>query len=1161
MSPSLTLAAVLAAAVGASTVEVPPQVRTAWYWEARGRDDRAAEAWQLVLASGERRDALAAVGAWHARAGRAVEARTLLARLARRWPGTPEAAQLEQAVAVGTRYRALLGRAREAARAGRLEDALARYRELFGPAPPPGALAGEYYDVCAGVAGALAEAVAGLEELVRRVPEHARYKLSLARALTYRSETRLAGIERLEALADDPAVGADASAALHRALAWLPPGQEAEAHVARWLGRHPGDHDLAAVDARQRAGGAVDAGYAALARGNLEAARRRFGEAGADDARALGGLAVIALRERDYGAAKALAERARDLAPADTGSWEATLRTANFWDAVARGRAEIAAGRYDAARALLVEATAQPAADRREVELAMAELDEARGARPEAEARLRVLAAARPRDAVVLRRLVDVLVRGGKAAEALRVNAEVARVAPALAADTRPIRAAELRARATRLRADGDPVGAREALLRARELDALDPWSLHDLAQLALERNDVAEARRLSESLVALAPDLPAARVVQARALARAGDAAGALAALDAISVGARDASVEAFRRVVEVESALGQAAPLPRPAARDRLAWAEARAGGDPDLLAAVARGWRKAGDHRKAAALFRESVQRSARPASSLRLELAAALAERGGADEEVTEMVEALRDDAALSPAERDAARDLAIGIAVRRADALRGRGDVVGAHTALATAMARDPDDARLLAADGRALLASGDAVAARKAFAHALSEDPGSVDARAGAVTVALALHEADEARRIAADGAKGASSDARAQLLLARAEVGRGDDAAAMRALDAARAAPAPPVQVGGEDIPGAVGAEVERIAARHALEWRGELVLRSRDGEGGLGALTEVRAPIAAAVPVGLTGRLLLEATPVTLDAGAPEVGQSDPAARFGSAVAAPGRVQAAGVELRTRWEQRAFSAELGSTPLGFPLRSWTGGVRAIAPAGPLQLALELSQRAVTDSVLSYAGVRDPATGQVWGGVTRDELRVEATWRDGDATRWVSAAAAVLRGTGVPRNAALQASAGADWSVGRVLGVAAHAGFSATVLGYARNLRYFTLGQGGYFSPQRLVHAGVPLRMESGAGDITWELSAEPGVNWFREEGAPGPDGAAGFPGQTTSGLAIDARARMRWAIAGRLAAQAQADAHHADGYQEVRATFGLAWQIWAPR
>ena len=65
-------------------------VRTAWSWQARGRDDKAVDAWKQVLAvDPDNAEALAAVGVFLSRAARQPEARNLLARLEKLNPGHP----------------------------------------------------------------------------------------------------------------------------------------------------------------------------------------------------------------------------------------------------------------------------------------------------------------------------------------------------------------------------------------------------------------------------------------------------------------------------------------------------------------------------------------------------------------------------------------------------------------------------------------------------------------------------------------------------------------------------------------------------------------------------------------------------------------------------------------------------------------------------------------------------------------------------------------------------------------------------------------------------------------------------------------------------------------------------------------------------------------
>src|SRR3954464_12719418 len=70
----------LAFAAAAAESVVSGLVRSAWYWQARARSDKAEDAWKQVLdAAPENPEALAAVGGFNARAGRLDAAREMLA--------------------------------------------------------------------------------------------------------------------------------------------------------------------------------------------------------------------------------------------------------------------------------------------------------------------------------------------------------------------------------------------------------------------------------------------------------------------------------------------------------------------------------------------------------------------------------------------------------------------------------------------------------------------------------------------------------------------------------------------------------------------------------------------------------------------------------------------------------------------------------------------------------------------------------------------------------------------------------------------------------------------------------------------------------------------------------------------------------------------------
>ena len=104
--------------------------RSAWYWQARARSDKAEDAWKQVLdAAPDDADALAALGGFHARAGRMQQAREALARLEKVNPGHPDVPVLRREIELGPRFVAMLSQARKLVHEGHAAEGAAKYRE------------------------------------------------------------------------------------------------------------------------------------------------------------------------------------------------------------------------------------------------------------------------------------------------------------------------------------------------------------------------------------------------------------------------------------------------------------------------------------------------------------------------------------------------------------------------------------------------------------------------------------------------------------------------------------------------------------------------------------------------------------------------------------------------------------------------------------------------------------------------------------------------------------------------------------------------------------------------------------------------------------------------------------------------------------------------
>lgn len=205
-------------------------------------------------------------------------------------------------------------------------------------------------------------------------------------------------------------------------------------------------------------------------------------------------------------------------------------------------------------------------------------------------------------------------------------------------------------------------------------------------------------------------------------------------------------------------------------------------------------------------------------------------------------------------------------------------------------------------------------------------------------------------------------------------------------------------------------------------------------------------------------------------------------------------------GSQDASGAGLSVGFEQGGFHVDVGTTPLGFGETGIVGGVGYRGRVGDtLTWSGEASRRAVTDSLLSFAGVSDARNGLQWGGVTATGARMAATVDNGLLGGYASLAWHRLQGTHVAGNDRQELGAGVYVHALETANQSLTAGLNLTAMQYDRNLSGFTYGHGGYFSPQRYVDVGVPLHWNgrSAAQRLAWQVDASVGVQSFKEDPA----------------------------------------------------------------
>ncbi|VUD60975.1 unnamed protein product [Burkholderia pseudomallei] len=955
-------------------------------------------------------------------------------------------------------------------------------------------------------------------------------------------------------------------------------------------------------------------GLQALARGDPAAAEpllARAAAARAGDPDALGGLGLLRLRQGRHDEARALFVRAAALAPDNRAKWVGLAGTARFWGTLAQGRAAAAQGRPDdaqrAARAAL--ALDPQSAD---AKLLLADSLLARRDWRAAQPLLRALLDARAPSMSAVRSMRTLYEQTGRAdAFGPLVDALQSRfAAPDDRAALSRLRAEWLAQQADALAAAGQrgPAAQRyEASLRIAP-DA--PWARFALARLYRDMGLPQLGRAVMDEGLAGsdAADMRYAAALYRYAL---DDVAGARAAFAAIADASRTQGMRAFARKLDAEAALADAraalAREDRAAAHAALERARRAAPDDPDMLAAVGAQWIDIGEIERGLAPLRDWIVAHPREADAdVRLRygdllggarrddaLAAWLdtLRRGGAPLDAAQSArledQALRlvlretDDALDRDDYEAAARALdrasPAGKADRRyaleaAELARAQGRYDTARAALAPLLARAPDDAdaqlalaRILDDDG----APADALAlVRDVLARTPPDD---VDTQLSALRRLTALRRARDAAALA-DTLR-AAYPARADVTVAAGRVaqalGRYDDAASLYRLSLAqeRATGIAPRRDGATPAQAAWADLQQRRDPQIEAGW----LPAYKSGDEGVSAYRAHQMPVYLQMPYRYDGHAFVHLDAVRLDAGTLDT--SDPRAyafdTFATHpaladAAAPGgalRQRAAGIGGGIGYRDDAWRVDVGTTPLGFPVHYVVGGVRYRFGAGPASVTVSAARRPETGSMLSYAGLRDPWTGATWGGVRRDSVGVRASVDIGRVNLFADLAAARLTGRNVAENAAVTLRTGFMAPVYRRADMRVSAGLVGNAWHYAQNLRYYTYGQGGYYSPQRYLSIGMPLEWAGRRGAFTWDVTATVGVSNSYERDSPYfPNG---LPGSTlvksapALGNPVFSRGSTRgvsfwygfagvaeYRVNGRLAVGARFDIDHAHDY-----------------
>ena len=256
-----------------------------------------------------------------------------------------------------------------------------------------------------------------------------------------------------------------------------------------------------------------------------------------------------------------------------------------------------------------------------------------------------------------------------------------------------------------------------------------------------------------------------------------------------------------------------------------------------------------------------------------------------------------------------------------------------------------------------------------------------------------------------------------------------------------------------------------------------------------------------------------------------------------------------------------------KTFGIEVGTSPQGFTVHNVIGGFRYRPQNGRFTL---LGVRdSVKDSLLSYAGARDPGTGIRWGGVVANTATAKFDSAPSHNNpflyktvgEYASVSYSFIQGLNVPDNWSVAGNAGLYWQAVRGLTV----GVNATEMHYSKNLNFYSCGQGGYFSPQQYFLASIPISWYSRHSRFEYQIKFSGGVQYLRQDASAFYPTTPGFAAVTQGTYAssssyapnYDADIRMGYRVAPHVYFDIFATADNAQNYYKESVGFNLRFMV----
>lgn len=193
-------------------------------------------------------------------------------------------------------------------------------------------------------------------------------------------------------------------------------------------------------------------------------------------------------------------------------------------------------------------------------------------------------------------------------------------------------------------------------------------------------------------------------------------------------------------------------------------------------------------------------------------------------------------------------------------------------------------------------------------------------------------------------------------------------------------------------------------------------------------------------------------------------------------------------------GASVAVGWKNDTWNADIGTTPIGFNVVDVVGSLSYSNDLGPLGYTLNAHRRPISSSLLAFGGQKDNSSGAhpgtTWGGVRANGGGLSLSYDKGEANGvWASLSGDQLTGKNVADNWRVRWMTGYYYKVINENNRRVTVGLNNMIWHYQKDLSGYTLGQGGYYSPQEYVSFAVPVNWRQRTENWSWELGGS--VSW----------------------------------------------------------------------